>query len=55
MRNRARCLSCLDVIESHHRHDFVGCGCGAIYIDGGTDYWRAGGKLEAFERIEGDD
>ena len=55
MRNRARCLLCGDVIESKHRHDFVECHCYAIFVDGGRDYWRAGGDPQAFERIEGDD
>jgi hypothetical protein len=42
MRNRARCRRCGDVIESRHRHDFVSCGCRAIFVDGGMDYLRAG-------------
>ena len=26
-RSRAMCMTCLDVIESKHRHDFVSCKC----------------------------
>lgn len=42
-RNVAKCKKCGDIIESRHRHDFVKCGCGAIFIDGGTEYIRYGG------------
>ena len=41
-RNRAQCKLCKDVIESTHRHDFVECSCGEIFLDGGLDYIRAG-------------
>lgn len=46
MRNILECLSCNDIIESTHRHDFVRCECGAVFTDGGRDYVRRGGKLE---------
>jgi len=56
MRNRARCRRCGDVIESLHRHDFVACGCHAIFVDGGQDYHRAGFMHpDDFERIGEDD
>ena len=45
IRNMAKCSSCGDIIESKHRHDFVRCKCGAIFVDGGKDYLRRGGKL----------
>lgn len=35
-----QCLSCEDIIESKHRHDFVTCKCGAVSADGGRDYLR---------------
>jgi hypothetical protein len=55
MRNRARCRRCDDVIESRSRHDFVTCRCGAIFVDGGTDYLRAGfDHPDDFERLDGD-
>ena len=47
-RNRAQCAKCGDIIESTHRHDFVGCGCGAIFVDGGRDYLRRLGAEENF-------
>ena len=50
-RNKAKCKLCGDIIESKHRHDFVMCRCEAIFIDGGNEYWRAGGMLEHFERL----
>lgn len=43
-----RCLECDDVIFSMTRHDFTRCSCGACFVDGGTDYFRAGAK--SFER-----
>ena len=39
-RNSVRCRLCGDEIESKHRHDFVGCSCGAVAVDGGHDYLR---------------
>lgn len=44
IRNSARCLKCGDEIVSTHRHDFRWCGCGSIFVDGGTDYIRRGQK-----------
>ena len=44
-RNSAICLKCNEEIESKHRHDFVSCGCGSIFVDGGRDYLRRGGEL----------
>jgi hypothetical protein len=62
MRNRAKCKNCLDIIESKHRHDWVSCSCFSndgdttgIYIDGGQDYCRIGGKLENVLRLNEQD
>ena len=44
MVNRCKCSICGDIIESKHRHDFVKCGCGTIFTDGGRDYIRRGFK-----------
>ena len=44
-KNRARCKKCSDIIESKYRHDFVSCKCGAIFVDGGNDYWRCGATI----------
>lgn len=38
--NRAKCLSCGDVITSFNRHDYVTCSCGKLSVDGGQDYLR---------------
>ena len=46
-RNAAKCKLCGDVIESKYRHDFVQCQCGEIFVDGGFDYIRQGGNLNA--------
>jgi hypothetical protein len=39
------------VIESKHVHDFVWCECKAIFTDGGSDYIRRGGDLEAMHDL----
>ncbi|WP_169710769.1 DUF7695 domain-containing protein [Staphylococcus lutrae] len=49
IRNIAKCKICDDVIESKHTHEYVMCKCGAIFLDGGTEYQRYGwwpGKAE---------
>ena len=38
--NKVRCKRCDSIIESKNVHDFQRCSCGAITIDGGTDYQR---------------
>lgn len=38
--NRVGCGRCGDVITSTHRHDFVTCSCGAVSVDGGSDYHK---------------
>jgi len=38
--NAIRCPKCKDIIFSRARHDFHGCSCGAVSIDGGLDYIR---------------
>lgn len=40
--NRAKCKLCGDIITSTHRHDFVRCKCGEIFVDGGKSYTRCG-------------
>jgi hypothetical protein len=57
-KNKAQCRLCKDIIESTFRHDFRRCKCGAIFVDGGHDYMRRGGKfediIELSEMDEGD-
>ena len=50
-RNAARCRKCDTVVESRSVHDFVSCKCGAIFVDGGLAYLRAGGNPEDFESL----
>ena len=50
-RNAAKCKECGDVIESKSVHDWVSCGCGAIFVDGGREYLRRGGDLDAIEEL----
>lgn len=48
IQNAVTCLSCGDFIYSAHRHHFNTCSCGAISVDGGQDYLRRVGQLEAY-------
>jgi hypothetical protein len=41
--SKAICTACWDIMESTHRHDFARCKCGQSFLDGGGDYFRAGG------------
>lgn len=43
--NKAKCNKCDDEIISYHRHDYVTCKCGAIAVDGGTEYLKRTGEL----------
>jgi len=40
LRNQAICTLCGDHIKSIHKHDFKSCLCGALSVDGGTEYLR---------------
>ena len=42
VRNKIKCNRCGDIIESRTRHDFKGCACGTVFVDGGTFYLRRG-------------
>lgn len=41
------CKKCNYLLTSHSRHDYVKCKCGACFLDGGFDYMRIGGDLNA--------
>lgn len=47
IQNAVTCLSCGDFIYSMHRHDFVTCTCGSISVDGGQEYLRRVGAIDA--------
>ena len=49
LQNAAVCKNCGDEVWSAHRHDFRQCKCGAIAVDGGVDYIRRVGDLDAFD------
>jgi hypothetical protein len=54
--NKVRCKKCNDIIESKHSNDFRQCRCGAIFVDGGTDYQRFGwGINQSEEKAELED
>jgi hypothetical protein len=46
------CPFCKEFIWSKFRHDFVGCKCGSVFIDGGQkDYIRSGFLKERCENM----
>lgn len=45
--NKIQCAHCKDIIESEHRHDFRWCKCGKVAVDGGKEYRRRVGDLDA--------
>lgn len=49
--NKIRCKRCGEVIESTDRHDFKFCKCGAVAVDGGTDYLKRSGNREDWEEL----
>lgn len=57
IRNAARCLSCMQEIESRSVHDWVRCQCGASFVDGGLEYLRRGYGPKGYDELseyEGD-
>jgi hypothetical protein len=53
--SKVMCAACGDVIESKHRHDMVWCVCGETFVDGGSEYFRAGGMPIFFAYEESND
>lgn len=51
IKNAVKCKKCKTVITSKHRHNFVKCKCGAVGVDGGTDYLRRVGKEDDYEEL----
>lgn len=47
IQNAVTCLSCGDFIFSAHRHHYNQCTCGAIAVDGGQEYLRRVGGIDA--------
>lgn len=47
VQNAVVCLNCGDFIYSAHRHHFNTCTCGSISVDGGQEYLRRVGALDA--------
>ena len=43
--SKGQCGKCGSIVESTHRHDFVWCECKESFLDGGDDYFRAGGYM----------
>ena len=51
LQNQVKCLRCGDTPYSAHRHDFVECSCGAVAVDGGTNYLRRIGSICQMEEL----
>lgn len=49
--NQIKCKLCGDTPHSAHRHDFKWCKCGAVAVDGGTDYLKRCGDLHLVEEL----
>ena len=47
VQNAVACLNCGDFIYSAHRHHYNQCTCGSIAVDGGQEYLRRVGALDA--------
>ncbi len=47
VQNAVTCLNCGDFIYSAHRHHYNQCTCGSIAVDGGQEYLRRVGALDA--------
>lgn len=59
IRNAIKCGECGEVVESIFRHDFKWCKCESVFVDGGFDYLRRGGKgvdkstdLSEYEKLQ---
>jgi len=50
--NAIQCPKCKDIIYSRARHDFRGCTCGEVYVDGGFDYMRVGFKKKSPRHVK---
>lgn len=51
VRNMAQCLKCNDVITSYYGHDYTGCSCGAIAVDGGANYLKRVGEPKDIKEL----
>lgn len=49
---KMKCALCDDIIQSKHRHDFVWCKCRKSFVDGGSEYFRAGGYTTSIKEGE---
>lgn len=38
--NKIKCKKCGDIIESKSTNDLKRCSCGAVTVDGGTEYLK---------------
>jgi hypothetical protein len=41
---KVKCLKCNHTIRSMHRHHYMRCNCGSLFVDGGSSYLRMGAE-----------
>lgn len=46
--NAAVCKKCGDYIRSKNLHDYVGCRCFSVFVDGGSHYCKRSGNEEDY-------
>lgn len=51
LENAAECLKCNTYIRSNNVHDYRTCFCGAVAVDGGSQYIRRSGNPEDYRDI----
>lgn len=51
--SKIKCKKCKTVIYSLYVHDYNSCHCGAIAIDGGTDYFKITGETKNIDFLKG--
>ena len=49
--NTITCPACKDELYSRATHDFRACKCGAVFVDGGFDYFRCGYEPKSKEKV----
>ena len=49
--NKIKCKKCGNIIESKSTNDLKRCSCGAVAVDGGTEYLKRIGNEEDYEEL----
>lgn len=51
MKEAIKCLKCGSYISVNTGYDYIPCACGAIAVDGGSEYVRVVGEKDNWEFI----